>query len=460
MLKYETDSRKIKNGQIFVAIKGATVDGHDYIDAAIANGASSVIAERDVKCSVPMCVVPNSEAYLKEKLAEAYANDLNKLKIIGVTGTNGKTTSCYLTYQLLRSLNVNAAYLGTIGFYYKDEVITTANTTPDTLTLYKYLMEALEAGVDTVVMEISSHALSLDRLHALHLNMAAFTNLTEDHLDFHKTMEEYLKAKLQITDLLTNNGTLIVNADDKSSQKFQEKYPNNTSIGFNGEYKIEDYETFPDHTIIKLKYKQNAYPITTNLTSKFNIYNYLTALSICHELGYSLEEIINKTKELVPPKGRCQTIKVNNGYAIIDYAHTPDAVEKITQNYTELKKNRVITIIGCGGDRDPLKRPIMGKIATENSDFTILTNDNPRTEEPEDIMKDILKGITSDNFDIEYDRKEAIKKGIEMMQPEDILLILGKGHEDYQIIGHTKHHLDDAEEVLSWQKQKSNPLKK
>ena len=189
------------------------------------------------------------------------------------------------------------------------------------------------------------------------------------------------------------------------------------------------------------------------MTSKFNVYNYITALAIVHSLGYNVDSIITETNKLHAPKGRCETHKVNGGYAVIDYAHTPDAVEKVIEAYNELKTNRVITIVGCGGDRDPIKRPIMGRIATELSDYAILTSDNPRTEDPAKIMEDILKGVTTNNYEVELDRRTAIKKGIEMLEPEDILLILGKGHEDYQIIGHTKIHLDDAEEVENWKEE-------
>ena len=189
------------------------------------------------------------------------------------------------------------------------------------------------------------------------------------------------------------------------------------------------------------------------MTSKFNVYNYITALAIVHSLGYDIDTIIEKTSQIKAPKGRCETHKVNGGYAVIDYAHTPDAVEKVVEAYNELKTGRVITIVGCGGDRDPIKRPIMGRIATELSDYVILTSDNPRTEDPAKIMDDILKGVSTSNYEVELDRKTAIKKGIEMLKPEDILLILGKGHEDYQIIGHTKIHLDDAEEVENWKKE-------
>ena len=451
MLKYETDSRIIKPGQIFVAIPGYTVDGHDFIEKAIENGASEIIVSKDVEFDIPTTKVENTSNYLTDTLVKEYSNEFKDMKFVGITGTNGKTTTCYLIYQLLRKLNVNAAYLGTIGFYHGENFTPLNNTTPDILTLYKLLLGAKEKGCTTIVMEVSSHALSLKRIAGLNFDVAGFTNITQDHLDYHKTMEEYLKAKLQIVDYLKDTGVMIVNNDDEKSECFKEKYPNNLSIGLNNaDVNINEYKISPDQTTINFNYLENNYEVTTKLTSKFNVYNYLFALTTLVNLGFDINDVIVKTEHIVPPKGRCETYKVNGGYAVIDYAHTPDAVEKVIAAYNELKKARVITIIGCGGDRDPLKRPIMGKIATENSDYVLFTNDNPRTEKQEDIMKDIIAGVDKDNYEIVYDRREAIKKAISIMQAEDIVLILGKGHEDYQIIGHEKIHLDDSEEVKKY----------
>lgn len=451
-MKYESDSRKIKPGQIFVAIKGHTVDGHNYINDAIKNGAIEIISEKKLDCSVPIKVVPSTEEYLKEALASEYSSKINSLKIIGITGTNGKTTTAYLTYQLLNLLGNDCAYLGTIGYKYKNEDISLENTTPDILTIYSILLGLVEKGCKTVVMEVSSHALSYGRIYGLHLSVAAFTNLTEDHLDYHKTMDNYLNEKLKIIDYLTPNDTLIINNDDPAGQKFLKKFGNGITIGSNenDNYVIENTNITPAQTKIEFKFNNKNYNAIINLTSKFNVYNYITALAIVCNLNYNIDEVISLSTKLIPPKGRCETYKVNKGYAVIDYAHTPDAVEKVINAYNELKKNRVITIIGCGGDRDPLKRPIMGNFATTLSDYTILTNDNPRTEDPQKIMNDIIKGIKNTNYEIEFDRHKAIQKGIAMMQPEDILLILGKGHENYQIIGRKKIHFDDAEEIKNW----------
>ncbi len=452
MIKYEHDSRKVINGQTFVAIKGLTVDGHDYINKAIENGASHIICEKELDINIPYTVVENSEEYLKKQLVLEYSDKFKDLKIIGVTGTNGKTTTCYIIYQLLQSLNINATYIGTLGFINKEEFIELNNTTPDILRMYNLLDKAVENNSTHVVIEVSSHSLSLDRLAGINLCAGAFTNLTQDHLDYHKTMDNYLTAKMLILKKLLPNSPFIANSDDDYATNFINNYDNVKTIGTNADYKILDYVIDAASINLKFNYDNKEYNSKINLTSKFNVYNYLTAIAILNSLNYDLNELIEISNNVKAPKGRCETIKVNNGFAVIDYAHTPDAVEKVITAYNELKTNKVITIIGCGGDRDPKKRPIMGNIASTLSDYVIFTNDNPRTEDETLIMKDIINGVTKNNYEIIHDRKEAINKGITMMNNEDILLILGKGHEDYQIIGHTKYHLDDAEEVLNWSK--------
>lgn len=455
MIKYETDSRKVVKGQTFVAIKGATVDGHDFIEQALNNGASHIICEKEIDCDVPYTIVSDSSLYLTEKLVEEYSECLSSLDIIGVTGTNGKTTTCYLTYQLLKALGVKVAYMGTIGFYYEDEKMELLNTTPDVLTIYKLFLSVLEKGCTTIVMEVSSHAIALERIAGLHFKIGAFTNLTEDHLDYHKTMENYLNTKLQILDYMKSDGVFIVNKDDEASSKFINKFSNTKTIGLeDSDFQIANFNITPAYTDITFYAANSTYDVRTNLTSKFNVYNYLTALAICYEAGFSIDDILLKTPEIYPPRGRCETYAVASGFAVIDYAHTPDAVEKVIDAYKELAKGRVFTVLGCGGDRDPMKRPIMGGIASNKSDYVVFTNDNPRTENPENIMNDIIKGVEKDNYLIEFDRHEAIIKALDLIEPNDIVLILGKGHEDYQIIGHEKIHFDDKEEILAYKKMR------
>ncbi len=450
MIEFETNSRKIKPGQTFVAIPGFTVDGHDFIESAIENGATKVIGEKDIKCSVPYIKVESSKKYLNEQLVEKYSKEFDDLHIIGVTGTNGKTTTCYLTYQFLNELGYKAAYLGTIGFYYDDVKIELPNTTPEILTVYNLIMEAKEHGCRYIVMEVSSHSLEEERIAGLHFDVCAFTNLTQDHLDYHKTMENYLNAKLKIFNYLKDDGTMIVNNDDSYASNFIKN--NSLTFGYkeDSDVVIKEATYTPLNTTIKFNKDGKELTAVTNLTSKFNVYNYLTSFLILNSLGIDDEKIIETTKDIYPPKGRCEIIKAGKGVAVIDYAHTPDAVEKVINSFNELKENRVITIVGCGGDRDPIKRPIMGDIACKLSDHVIFTNDNPRTEDPKNIMNDITKDLKYSNFEIIFDRVEAIFKGIDMMEDNDILLILGKGHEDYQIIGHEKIHYDDHETVQKW----------
>lgn len=447
MIKYETNSKLVKPGQIFVAICGHTVDGHDYIEEAIKNGAESLVVMHDVSSSIPYKIVDDTEQFLIEEIPKLYEEELKKLKIIGITGTNGKTTSAYLTYQMLLKLGKKASYLGTIGYFTKDKEITLNNTTPDIITLYKLLLDAINDNIEYFVMEVSSHSISLKRIEGLKFEVCAFTNLTQDHLDFYKTIDNYLKAKLKILDYLDDDKYILLNSDDENSKYFMNHLCK--TYGINGDYKIINYISHPDKTEITFSYDNKTYNVRTNLTSKFNVYNYLTMLSILNSIGFSIDNILENTKDIYPPKGRCETYKVKNGYAVIDYAHTPDAVLKVISAYNELKKNRVITIVGCGGDRDPKKRPIMGNIATNNSDFVIFTSDNPRTEDPLAILNDITKENHANNFIVIPDRKEAILRGIELMEKDDILLILGKGHENYQIIGHEKIHFDDAEIIKS-----------
>lgn len=447
---YETDSRLVKPGQIFVAIKGHTVDGHDYIDDAIKNGASTIVGEKDLTLSVPYIKVEDSEKYLQEEIVKKYKNELDEIEFIGVTGTNGKTTTCYLTYQLLKLLKKDVAYIGTIGFYYQDEIITLNNTTPDILTLYKLLLSAKKKNCHTIVMEVSSHALDLNRVAGITFKVAGFTNLTQDHLDYHKTMDNYLNAKLKILDHLNSDSIFITNIDDKYGDYFK-KFPNTKTYGKdNADYKIINEDISPSNTTITFSHNNEAFKVTTNLTSDFNVYNYMLSLAIVNSLNIDINTIIDITKNIYPPKGRCETIKVKNSFAVIDYAHTPDAVEKIIEAYNKLKKGKLYTIVGCGGDRDKTKRPIMGNIACKLSDYCIFTSDNPRTEDPLLILKDITNDLEYNNFLVIPDRKEAIIKALKKLKKDDILLILGKGHENYQIIGHTKHHFDDAEIVNNY----------
>ena len=445
-MSIQVDSRKIKKGDTFVAIKGLNIDGHDFINQAIESGAERIIAEKG-DYSVPTEIVDNTRDYLANYLKEKYRSDLSKIKFIGITGTNGKTTSCYLIYQALNKLGVKTAYIGTIGFYVDGKVKDLNNTTPDLIDLYDMFDYCIKNNVEVIAMEVSSHALALDRVLGIDFDYVSFTNLTRDHLDFHGNLENYKQAKLKLFKSLKNGGYSIINGDDPYYKEFCLEENKNIIYGTNDEatYRITSYNLDIDSSEFTFTYCDKDYVVKLNIPGKYNVYNYMNLLIILNKMGYSIEQIIDLSKSLKAPSGRFETLRSKDAVVVIDYAHTPDAVENIIDSVMEYKNGRIITIIGCGGDRDKTKRPIMGSIATEKSDYVIFTNDNPRTEDEKLIMNDIVSSLTKDNFVVKYDRREAIETGIKMLNSKDILLILGKGHEDYQIIGHEKIHFSDLE---------------
>jgi len=350
---------------------------------------------------------------------------------------------------MLNKLGIKSCYIGTIGCYFDDKQIELSNTTPDILELYNLLLNAKENNCKVVVMEVSSHSISQERIKGLNFDVCAFTNLTQDHLDYHKTMENYCNTKVEIINYLKDTGKIIVNVDVPYSERFL--CDKSLTLGLNAnDYKIGDFVLNNTYTDINFKVKDKDYNIRTNLIGKFNIYNFLTSVALINNLDIEIEKILNVVNDIHAPEGRAQIIKVDNSIAVVDYAHTPDAVSKIIDSFREVTKGRIITLVGCGGDRDPKKRPIMGSIASENSDFVVFTNDNPRTEDEKKIMEDILNGVKKDNYIVVHDRKEAIQKGLALLNDNDTLLILGKGHEDYQIIGREKVHLSDKEEVYKF----------
>ena len=421
------NSKKIKKGDIFIAIG----NGHKYVEEAIINGASKVIVEYG-KYSVPTKKVRSTRNYLIKYLKKYYYNDIKDLNIIGVTGTNGKTTTAYLIYQALNLLNSKTSYIGTIGFYIDGKEKDLDNTTPDLIDLYEMLLESKQKGCKNVVMEVSSHSLSLKRVNAIKFDYALFTNLTHEHLNYHKTMNKYFKAKKKLIKLLKNKKNKIVNIDDKYMKKLKRK---STTIGCKGDYKIGKYY-YDKKTVFYLndkKYKMN-------LLGRHNIYNMSFTISLLEKMGYcNIGNIISK---LLPPPGRLEQVKDN---IFVDYAHTEDAVEKIINTVKEFAKGRIIVVLGCGGNRDKTKRPVMAKVATSLSDYSIFTSDNPRFEKASDILNDMIKDLNNTNYEVIEDRKKAIEKGIQIREKNDILLVLGKGHEKYQIINDIKYPFNDVE---------------
>ena len=446
----KTDSRAVKPGDTFIAIPNVARDGHDYIEEAIANGATKIIAEHG-SYKVETIIVESTREYLKTYLYENYYPLIKDIKLIGLTGTNGKTTTCLMTYQILKMLKKNVAYMGTIGFYYGDVKKPMVNTTPDVDVLYNMLLEAKENGVEYFVMEVSSHALDKDRIHGLEFDEVAFTNLTQDHLDYHKTLENYANAKRILFTKTRNDKIAIINGDDEHYQHFVLESNNNIIIGqHDSDVKILEMSFSHLGTIFKFEYLNHEYQARLKMVGRYNIYNYLIALLLVNKLGVKIEDILALNDKLKAPAGRMELLKYGTNSIFVDYAHTPDAVINVLKSAEEFKNGRIITIIGCGGDRDATKRPIMGKAALEHSDYVIFTSDNPRSEDPQMILDDITNGLSGSNFEIEVDRQKAIIKGMQQLKHNDILMILGKGHEDYQITKTGKHHFSDQEEVMKY----------
>lgn len=430
------DSRKVVPGDTFVD----TTFNKEYVYDAVRNGAAFIISK--IKYDENTIVVDDPKEYYNNYIYNKYYEKIKDITLIGVTGTNGKTTTSYIIYDILNKMDIKCAYIGTIGFYKNGTIKELNNTTPDIEELYEYLYECALDDIRYVVMEVSSHALVQDRVYGLKYDACIFTNLTEDHLDYHKNMDEYKKAKLLLFDKLRNKRIAIINSDDQNYKDFIFSNNYNVKVGKFGDFRIRNIKLNDDSLDLKFSFK-NEYFKHLNMVGKYNAYNYLEAVAALVYLNFDINEIL-KIDVLAPP-GRMYIVKYNDNTIFIDYAHTPDAMEKVLKSVKEFKKNRVFTIFGCGGDRDKFKRSIMGNIASIYSDKVIITNDNPRTENEDDIISDIVSGIKTDNYEIVKNRKDAIIKGVSYLDKNDILLILGKGHEDYQIIGNEKKHFSDLE---------------
>lgn len=447
-MNIKTDSRKIKPGDTFVALRCEEHDGHAYVQKAIENGASKVVVEHG-SYSVETVVVPDTREYINEYLDEHYAETLENMKIIGITGTNGKTTTAYLAYQLFRKLQVPSAYIGTIGFYLEKKEQSLPNTSVDVCDLYELLLTAYEHGCKVVLLEVSSQALSGNRFGKLKFDMAAFTNLTQDHLNFHKTMGNYALAKQLLFKKIKKDGLAIVNEDDKYKDYYLLSENHNITYGFKpSDYQIKEYQLSAEKTKFKVEYKGSMYPVETNLIGSYNIYNLLVAMIFVNQYGFPFFELLKHVKDLNSPSGRMEVISYKDNQIIIDYAHTPDAIEKILKTVKEFSLGKIYTIFGCTGERDRKKRPIMMNLVTNLSDKVIVTNDDPHFESPTQIVSDMVDGITKKNYEICLDRKKAIAKGISWLKEKDTLLILGKGHEEFIVIENKKIKHNDKEEVL------------
>ena len=444
MFNIKSDSRRVNKGDIFVALDGIKSNGDCYIQNAIEAGASKIVCKNG-KYDVETINVDSPKKYLTKYLEDNYNKYLDKMTMIGITGTNGKTTTAFLIYQMLNKLGQKCAYIGTIGFYLDKKVSNLVNTSPDTCILYEMFMQAYDAGYKYIVVEVSSQGLAYNRYEGIKFNYALFTNLTEDHLDYHKTMEDYAKAKQMLFRKLKRDGIGIINNDDKYKDYFITD--NTITYGiYSGDYKIEDYKLSSNKTLISVNYKDNIYKYMYNLIGKYNIYNILLTIVLLNQIGIKLNDI--DFKGVKSPNGRMDIIKYNTNSIIIDYAHTPDAMDNIFKTVKPICKGSIITVFGCTGSRERDKRPIMMNIALTNSDYVIVTEDDLHDEEFEDIVKDMTNGVTNNHYEVIKNRGKAIKKGIEKLNNNDMLLVLGKGHEEYIIVGNKNIPFNDHKEVV------------
>ena len=455
----EFDSRKASKNSLFVCIKGYSVDGHSFIEKSYEQGCRAFLIEDDVE-ELPECTfikVKNTREAMAVVSSNLNENPTKELKVLGVTGTNGKTSISTFLKELLTLNNSKVGLVGTISIDNGVEVIESKNTTPESADLQKHFKTMLDSGCEYCAMEVSSHSLMLNRVDATEFKIGLFTNLTPDHLDFHKTLEEYRKAK----ELLFHKTTQanVINIDDEGGRLIAKdiadlKTPLYTyAIDNKADFMAKDIKINASGTSYRLVTPTYEADIFIPVPGKFTVYNTLAVIATCYLLNISIDVIkegLSKTKG-VP--GRFETVQNNKDiHVIIDYAHTPDALENVIKTAKGFATNRVITVFGCGGDRDNSKRPMMGKIADELSDIAILTSDNPRTEDPNQIIGHVLNGMSSDSYEVVVDRREAIKRAIEIAQKEDIILIAGKGHENYQIIGKEKTHFDDKEVAMEFLK--------
>ena len=451
-----SDSRQVQPGALFIAVEGICTDGHSYIGKAIEQEAAVVVYDKPVIeeyfSRVTYVQVENSAIALALIASEWYGNPSERLQLVGVTGTNGKTTVASLLYGMFRHLGFRAGLLSTVCNYVNDEKYPTTHTTLDPITLNSFLRKMVDAGCTHAFMEVSSHAIHQKRVHGLHFAGGIFTNLTQDHLDYHKNMLEYRNVKKSFFDSLPSEAFALTNIDDKNGQVMVQNTKAKIytySVKNMADFKARIFEKHFEGTDIEIDGKH----LTMQFVGVFNVYNLLAVYGASRLLGLDEEDVLKTLSVLKPVAGRFQTLHSPKGFtAIVDYAHTPDAITNVLNAIHEVldRKGSVITVVGCGGNRDKTKRPIMAREAVKLSDRVIFTSDNPRFEEPEDILNDMLAGLSeeekADTLTI-VDRREAIKTACALAKKGDVVLIAGKGHEDYQDVKGVKHHFDDREEV-------------
>jgi UDP-N-acetylmuramoyl-L-alanyl-D-glutamate--2,6-diaminopimelate ligase len=450
------DSRKVKPGSVFVAVSGTQADGHVYIPKAIESGALAIVCEKMPEKPDPkICwiVVDDSAEALGIMAANYYDNPSKKLKLVGITGTNGKTTTVMLLYRLFRALGYRCGLISTVVYCIEDKTSESTHTTPDQLVLNSLMSEMLIAGCEYCFMEVSSHSLSQKRVAGLQFAGGIFSNITHDHLDYHLNFENYIKVKKSFFDNLDPNAFAVINVDDKNGKVMVQNTKavvKTYAMRSAADFKVKVIESHFEGMQLKMDGKD----FWTPLIGEFNAYNLLAIYSTAVMLDQDKNEVLKVMSSLIHAPGRFETIRSKNGITgIVDYAHTPDALVNVLRAIHQIRKGneQVITVAGAGGNRDKTKRPIMARVCVENSDKVIITSDNPRFEEPEDIIRDMMAGI-DEPFKAKTltisDRREAIKTAVMLAKPGDIILIAGKGHEPYQDVKGVKHHFDDKEELI------------
>jgi UDP-N-acetylmuramoyl-L-alanyl-D-glutamate--2,6-diaminopimelate ligase len=445
ILTVEFDSRKVRAGTLFVAMKGGKYDGHDFVDTAIERGAVALVVQRKLVTDIPQLVVSDTRTALG-KIARRFYGDFTDMTKIAITGTNGKTTTSFLIHSILEMSGKRTGLIGTI--YYIGEVRTKAvRTTPESLDIFKMMSEFKEHGVEAVVMEVSSHGLALKRVDEMLFRVAVFTNLSQDHLNFHKTIDLYRESKMRIFSLLEPHGYAVFNNDDPTSEYIR-KLDLKKTITYGMKNKSDVQAEITEDTVnglgIDLSYCGHTYHVDSQLIGSYNAYNILAAYAVALSLDIDTDTTIQGIEKVKGVKGRMERVAHN---IFIDYAHTPAAIDNALRSLKNYAKGKLIIVFGCGGDRDKDKRPQMAAAATKLADLTIITSDNPRSEHPARIIDDIVKGVVTKHYEIIEDRQAAIQRAIAKKEADDILLVAGKGHEDYQIIGNKTIKFDDAEVI-------------
>ncbi|WP_066066518.1 UDP-N-acetylmuramoyl-L-alanyl-D-glutamate--2,6-diaminopimelate ligase [Neobacillus soli] len=450
----DNDNRKVQKGSLFICIKGYTVDGHDFAESAVKNGAVAILAERPLDLAVPVIIVKDTTRAMAVLADSFYEQPTKKLHLIGITGTNGKTTTSHLIEKIFADAGQKTGLIGTMYTKIADKVMETKNTTPESLTLQKTFKQMVEASVDLAVMEVSSHALDLGRVHGCDFDIAVFTNLSQDHLDYHKTMDEYKRAKGLLFAQLGNTFDhhnpkfAVLNADDSATEMYRRStaaaHIVTYGIDKKADIQAENIQMTASGTNFDLVVGAVNYPIQMQFIGKFSVYNVLASIAASLVSGIAINEIIQSIENVQGVAGRFELVNAGQDFTVIvDYAHTPDSLENVLKTIQHFAKKKVFVIVGCGGDRDRSKRPLMAQIACQYATNPILTSDNPRSEDPLVILKEMEAGVAGQTYQLIPDRKAAIETAIRQASEGDVILIAGKGHETYQIIGSVVHDFDD-----------------